>query len=95
MHKTQAKSKTRRKTMTMPKMYIEEEKKESKPMPLLKITEDMQILAVDYGGQPIALITNNLGYARNAKQSIKADGYDTSWAEWDDEGRFVNLKEDE
>lgn len=81
--------------MPMPKIYVPKEEKEEKlPMPMLLINEEMDILAVDTSGKRIAYITIQQAFAESARDAIMREGYDTSWAEWDDEGRFVRLKED-
>ena len=85
--------------MTMPKMWVEKgPKDDEKPMPYLKIREDMAVIAVDSDGVRIATITSGkqviVGYCRGAKETIEAAGYSTSWAKWSDTGRFVRLKGD-
>jgi hypothetical protein len=75
--------------MPMPKIYTEKNA-EDKLMPMLDIDEQMRVIAVDLNGIFLAYISGEK-YYNKVKQSLENEGYDTSWAEWDDEGCFVKL----
>lgn len=70
-----------------------------KPRPLLKLGDDGNVHVVDDDGRTIAVL---YGYSKRlltiaafslAKSVIEDRGFDTSWAEWDKEGRFVRWAE--
>lgn len=82
--------------MTMPKIYMadSDDRDVAAPMPLLKISHDMCIIAVDADGNDLATIVDTkAGAIASAKGAIEAGGHDTSWAVWDERGRFKRLAE--
>lgn len=82
--------------MSMPKMWTGEVVEGEKPMPFLRVDEEMNVSAVNSSGETITYINQfNIPLGnRRVKDRLQDYGYSTSWAEWDDEGRFVRLKED-
>lgn len=79
--------------MRMPEIYKakREPEFERKPMPLLTITNEMVIAAVDENGRTLAHITSTFGACFAAEEPLRDAGYDTSWAVWGADGEFVRL----
>ncbi len=75
---------------------------EKKKRPLLRLSKDgegqLDIILVDDAGAPLAdfgQIAGGVGVAfEHCDGALESFGYDTTWAEWDDTGRFVRFAEE-
>ena len=61
------------------------------PMPMIIINDAMCVILVDEEVDYLASLTGSTGYCSGVERTLEYAGYDTSWAEWDKDGRFAGL----
>lgn len=81
--------------MSIPlKIYTGQHEPKQKPRPLLWLEpETGKTVAVKEDGKYITALWNHNNRYAYAKLAFDAEGYDTSWAIWDENGAFAGWAE--